>query len=107
MDISGFALKPFKCYSHKYRVTVGAGQFCEDDRDENALKKFSSTCDVCVTYKVLALDLREEKVGSRLTSPRARVQFVFGLADRRSFNIHCTLAKPSCAKRRRPCRQTD
>ena len=76
--------------------------------------------------KVLALVLREEKVRSRepygvcrapwsgvdrSTSPRARVQFVFGLADRRSFNMHqeyihsntaCTLAK----RRSRSGRQT-
>ena len=52
--------------------------------------------------KVLALDLREEKVVSgvdRSMSPRARVQSVFGLADRRSFNIHCTC---TLAKRRAP-----
>ena len=55
--------------------------------------------------KVLVLDLREEKVGSRSTirtSPRARVQFVFGLADRRSFNIHCTPGQTLCAKRCAP-----
>ena len=43
---------------------------------------------------MLALDLQEEKVGSRsIYESTGTVQFVFGLADRCSFNIHCTLAK--------------
>ena len=63
-------------------------------------------CVLLARNKVLALDLQEEKVGSRSIYESTRcLSLEFGLADRRSFNIHCTLhpcaAQTSCAKRRR------